>query len=85
MELLQALMPFIVLIVVFYFFLIRPQQKQQKARQNMLSELKEGDKIITIGGIFGTLTEIKEDQVKIKIADKTEIKAQRYAVEKVVD
>ncbi|WP_353892629.1 preprotein translocase subunit YajC [Proteinivorax hydrogeniformans] len=85
MEFLQALMPFIVLIVVFYFFLIRPQQKQQKARQAMLSELKEGDKVITIGGIFGTLTEVKEDQIKIKIADKTEIKAQRFAVEKVVE
>ena len=75
--------PMILVFVVFWFFLIRPQQKQQKARASMLSQLKTGDKVVTIGGIHGTITDIKDDKVTLRIADKVEIKAEKYAVDKV--
>jgi len=63
----------IVIVVIFYMFLIRPQQKQQKKRVEMLSELKKGDKVINHGGVIGTITEIKEDRIIVKIADKVEV------------
>ncbi|QNO15728.1 preprotein translocase subunit YajC [Alkalicella caledoniensis] len=76
--------PMILVFVVFWFFLIRPQQKQQKERQNMLSQLKVGDKVITIGGIYGTITEIKETKLTIRIAEKVEVKAERFAIDKII-
>lgn len=76
--------PMLVVFGVFWFFLIRPQKKQQQTRQTMLNELKKGDKIITIGGIYGTITEIGENKLTIRIADKVEIKAEKFAVDKVL-
>ena len=83
-ETLIAYSPMILVFVVFWFFLIRPQKKQQQARQAMLGELKKGDKIVTIGGIHGKIMEVKESQLTIKIADGVEVKAEKYAVDKVV-
>ena len=60
----------ILLIVVFYFLLIRPQQKQQKKRKQMLSELKVGDNITTIGRIHGVVTKIKDDVITIEVGPK---------------
>lgn len=65
----QLLIP-IALVAVFYFLLIRPQQKQQKKRKSMLSELKVGDRITTIGRIYGTVTKIKDDIVTIEVGSK---------------
>lgn len=80
----STLLPFVLMFAVFYFLLIRPQQKQQKARQAMLDGLKKGNKIITIGGIHGEIVEVKEDNLIIKIADKVEIKTTRGAVSQVI-
>ncbi len=80
----STLLPFVLMFAVFYFLLIRPQQKQQKARQAMLDGLKKGNKIITIGGIHGEIVEVKEDNLVIKIADKVEIKTTRGAVSQVI-
>ena len=63
----------IIFIAIFYFMLIRPQQKQRKARQTMMSNLSVGDDIITIGGFLGTITRIKEDTVWIRLADTVEV------------
>ena len=71
-EQLAAFMPLVIVLVVFYFFIIRPQQKQQKKRRAMLDSLRKGDKIVTIGGIHGTLTDIKEDTIRLKVADNVE-------------
>jgi len=59
--------PLILIFVIFYFFLIRPQQKKAKDHKNMVNALKRGDKIITSGGIFGTVERIMEDD-KIEVA-----------------
>lgn len=76
----SQLIVFAALIGIFYFLVIRPQQQRVKAHQKLISELKTGDKVITIGGIHGTITAIKEDTVILKVADKTEIKFSRDAV-----
>lgn len=56
----------VLMFIMFYFLIIRPQQKRQKSQQQMLSELKRGDKVITIGGIFGIIEAIDEKSVVIK-------------------
>ncbi len=61
--------PFILLIGIFYFLLIRPQQKRQKELQGMIQSLKKGDKVVTAGGILGTITSIQNDYVVIKVGD----------------
>lgn len=85
MEQFSSLIPFFVMLVVFYFLLIRPQMKQQKKRSDMLASLKEGDKIRTIGGIYGTIEKIKDDELTVRIADNTRIKLARFGVESVLN
>ena len=59
--------PLLLIIVIFYFFLIRPQNKKQKETQKMLSALKKGDKVITIGGIHGVISSVKDVSISAKI------------------
>lgn len=63
--------------VIFYFMIIRPQQKRQKERQKMLESLEKGDKIITAGGIYGTVVGIEEKTVLVQIADNVKVKIDR--------
>ena len=68
-----------------YFLMIRPQQQQQKRRKELLQSLTEGSKIRTIGGIYGTIEKIKDDEVTIRIADNVRIKMARFAIETVLN
>ncbi|HKM39587.1 MAG TPA: preprotein translocase subunit YajC [bacterium] len=77
---LVSLLPMIVFFAIFYIFLIRPQQKQRKERQQMLDSLKKHDKVVTIGGIHGTLTDVKEDQIRLKVTNNVELKMNRDAI-----
>jgi preprotein translocase subunit YajC len=80
---LGTFLPIIIMFAVLWFIMIVPQRKQQKARQAMLANLKKGDKVITAGGIHGEITELNEDDAKIRIADKVEIKINRAAISRV--
>jgi len=66
--------------LVFYFLLIRPQQKQQQKIQEMRNALRAGEKVITTGGIFGTVESIASDSVMLKIADKVRIEVAKNAI-----
>ena len=79
-SLIGTLIPFVLIIVIFYFFLIRPQNKKQKETEKMLSALKKGDKIVTIGGIHGTISSVKEQTVIVKVDDGCKIEFNRSAV-----
>ena len=68
------------IILVFYFFMIRPQQKKQKQMQNFRDALKRGDKIITIGGIHGKITDVQEGTFIIEVEDGTKLKIEKAAV-----
>ena len=68
--------------VVMYFFMIRPQKKQQKEMQRFRDSLAKGDKVVTIGGIFGTVTEIKEDSVLIEVDNGVKIRVSKQALVK---
>lgn len=69
-----------VMFLAFYVFLIRPQKKHKQERQRLLSELKVNSQVITAGGIYGTITRIKDDTVWLKIADKVEIQILKSSV-----
>lgn len=76
----QTLIMMGLLVVVFYFFMIRPQMKRQKELRKFREALKKGDKIVTTGGIYGTVSEVKEDAFIIEIADNVKIKMDKSAV-----
>lgn len=65
---------------ILYFLMIRPQQKQQKKRKLMLEELKVDDAIVTIGGLHGRITKLRDDQFTLRIADKLEVDFDKTAV-----
>lgn len=80
------ILPYIIVIAAFYFFLIRPQQKRERETKNMRNNLAEGDEIVTIGGIYGKIINVKEDVLTIEVgADKAKLKIARWAVGKVVE
>ena len=72
-----------VIFVVFWFLMIMPQRKQQKQRNAMLSNLKKGDKVVTIGGIHGEIIEFDDEDIKLRVADKVELKFTRSAIARV--
>lgn len=69
---------------VFYFFLIRPQQAQQKKRREMLDSLRKGNTVITIGGIYGQIVDVKDDSLVLQIADNVRVRTVRGAVNSVL-
>ena len=80
-SLLSMLLPFVILIAVFYFLLIRPENKKKKAAAKMRSELAVGDEITTIGGVVGTICQVKEDTIIIETsADRVRVEFAKCAV-----
>lgn len=77
---LGLLLPLAVMFAIFYFMLIRPQQAQQKKRNQMLASLRKGNHVVTVGGIFGEIVDIKEDALLLKIADNVTIRVTKGAV-----
>jgi len=81
---LVQILPMILIFAVFYFMLIRPQRKKDKEAKEMLKNLKHGDRICTIGGIYGTIVRIKDDVLTIEVGEaKTQMMIARWAVRNV--
>ncbi|MDR2900524.1 MAG: preprotein translocase subunit YajC [Treponema sp.] len=78
--LLQMIVPLGLVIVIFYFLIIRPQNKKQKETQNMLNNMKKGDKIVTIGGIHGIIQSVDETTVVVKVDENAKIKFLKSAI-----
>ncbi len=76
--------PLIFIGVIFYFLLIRPQQKQRKEQQKLISALKTGDKVVTSSGIYGLITNVKESTVLLKSAENVKIEIDKAAVASVI-
>ena len=82
--LLGSLLPLVLMFVVFYFFLIRPQRKKDKKVKEMLAALKPGDRVTTIGGIYGTIVSVKDETITLSIgAQRTEMVVTRWAIRQV--
>jgi preprotein translocase subunit YajC len=74
------LLPILAIIGIFYVLLILPAQRRQKKTQEMINALKNGDKVITNGGLFGTIVGLEGDSVQLRIADQVKVKVLRSAV-----
>lgn len=79
---LVSFMPLIAIFAVFYFLVIRPQQKQMKEHQKMLDALKKGDRVLTNGGLYGTVVALHGPDLELKIADNVKVRVARSAVSK---
>ncbi|HKO97590.1 MAG TPA: preprotein translocase subunit YajC [Pyrinomonadaceae bacterium] len=77
---LTGLLPMLLIIGVFYMLLIRPQQKRQRELQQTIAELKTGDRVVTTGGIIGTITTIRDTSFIIRSADKSMLEIARSAI-----
>ena len=83
-QLISMVVSMALMIAVFYFLLIRPQRKKDKKVKEMLAALKTGDRICTIGGIYGTITKIKDDTITLAVgSDRTEMVIARWAIRNV--
>ncbi|OQY35088.1 MAG: preprotein translocase subunit YajC [Spirochaetaceae bacterium 4572_59] len=80
-----SLVTFALVIGIFYFLIIRPQNKKQKETKNMINAMKKGDKIVTIGGIRGTVLSVKDDTAIIKVDENTKLEMNKSAVSAVVN
>ncbi len=76
----MSVLPFVLIIAIFYFFIIRPQNKKQKETEQMINALKKGDKIVTIGGIHGTVSSTKEKTVIVKVDENVKLEFNRSAI-----
>jgi len=80
----SSIVPFILIIVIFYFLILRPQQKRQKERGKLLESIKKGDKVITAGGVHGTIEGIEDKTLLLKIAENVKIKVERSSVATII-
>ena len=86
-DFLVSMLPLILIFVVFYFLLIRPQQQKMKAHRAMIAAVKRGDKVLTAGGIFGTVTKVEEaeDIVMLEIAKDVRVRVARSTISDLVN
>jgi len=85
-DILVSLLPIILIFVVFYFLLIRPQQKKVKQHRAMIEAVRRGDRIVTSGGIIGTITKVISDgEVEVEIAQGTRVRVIRHTISEVLD
>jgi preprotein translocase subunit YajC len=79
-----AILPMIAVFAIFYFMMLRPQRKREKERVSMLGNLKRGDKVITIGGLHGSIIDINDQRVTLKVNDNNRLTFERSSVNQVV-
>ncbi len=83
MGLMANLMPLAIIFLIFYFILIRPQQKQQKDFKKMVENLKKNDQVVTIGGVYGTIVNIKDKTFVIRVDDNARFEIDKTAVARI--
>lgn len=81
---LLSFLPLVLIFVVFYFMLLRPQRKREKERMIMLNSLRRGDKVITIGGLHGSIVDLSEKKVTLKVNDNSRLVFERSAINQVI-
>lgn len=79
-SLLQGLVPMLLIFAIFYFLLIAPMRKRQKALQKLVENMKKGDRVVTNGGLYGTVAAVEEKVVVLKVADNVKIRVAKSAI-----
>jgi preprotein translocase subunit YajC len=74
------LVPFVLVLAIFYFVILLPMKRRQQKVQAFLSALKSGDRVVTSGGIYGTITRVNDQSIQVQIADKVRIEVSRNAI-----
>ncbi len=77
---LTSLVPLVIMLGIFYFLLIAPMRKRQKQQEQMIAGLKAGDRVLTAGGIYGTIVGIKDDRLTLRIADQVKVDVSKSSV-----
>jgi preprotein translocase subunit YajC len=83
-NMLYSFLPIILIFVIFYFLLIRPQQKRQREHQTMLDRISKGDRVITSGGLYGTVVGVKDNIVVLRVADDVKMEFAKSSVTAIV-
>ncbi len=83
-QLVSMLIPFGLIILVFYFLIIRPQNKKQKETQAMLASIKKNDRVVTIGGLRGTVQAVRDDAIVLKVDEDVKIEFNKSAIASVI-
>jgi preprotein translocase subunit YajC len=84
-QLMPTIVMFGAMFAIFYFLMIRPQQKQRQERDRMLAAIKRGDRVVTTSGMFGTVTNMTDKTITLRVADQIKIEFERSAVARVVE
>ena len=84
-QLMPTAIMFGMMFAIFYFLMIRPQQKQRQERDRMLAAIKRGDKVVTTSGMFGTVTNVTDKTVTLRVADQVKLEFERAAIGRVVE
>jgi preprotein translocase subunit YajC len=85
MQQIISILPFIGIFAIFYFLLIRPQQKQRREREQMLTAVKKGDRVVTTGGLHGTVTGMNEQTITLRVSDGVKLEFDRSAIGRVLE
>jgi len=83
-SLIGALIPFVIIFVIFYFLIIMPAKKKQKQHQSMISSIKGGERVITAGGIYGTVLRVMDDRVEIEVDKNTKLQVAKGSISAVI-
>jgi len=83
-SMISALIPFVIIFVIFYFLIIMPSRKKQKQHQELIGSLKGGERVVTAGGIFGTVTRVLEDRIEVEIDKNTKIQITKTSISAVI-
>jgi|TARA_B100000745_G_scaffold274669_1_gene203715 preprotein translocase subunit YajC len=75
-----SLVPLLIMLGIFYFLLIAPMRKRQKKQDQMIKDLKTGDHVLTVGGIYGTIVGIKDDRLTLRIADQVKVNVAKSSI-----
>ena len=75
-----SLVPLLIMLGIFYFLLIAPMRKRQKQQDQMIKDLKTGDHVLTVGGIYGTIVGIKDDRLTLRIADQVKVNVAKSSI-----
>jgi len=81
---LMSFLPLVVIFIIFYFLLIRPQMKRAKEHKQLVSQLGNGDEVVTNGGLLGRISNVGESFVTVELADNVQVKVQRHAISSVM-
>jgi len=81
---LMSFLPLIIIFIIFYFLLIRPQMKRAKEHKKLISELGNGDEVVTTGGLLGRITKVGESFISVELADNVQVKVQRHQIASVM-